>query len=555
MKLRRLSGSADTPKRHISKGLLAVLAVGGIALSLLMARIETQQYRAIERLRIAEAVDASFKRVTDHLTARENLATTVAALFRPPALSAPRPLAQFGAKILPLAPDATAVGWLPEIAPIQAVLVLRSMADSGLQNPALRGADGNPLRIQGLDRPLYPVVDVVPDSARKIVGIDAGDFPNRLAAIRQARETRALSRTAPTGLMQDPDASSLIIYAPVFGEDGGFLGIIGFGYRIDDFFRTALGLQRSDNRFAVSVFTRNVDQPIFAMSLSGDATPPDRGDKKTIIERKINFAGDELKFVYSVGRNLTREGLLHGAWVAAAGFCLTGAAVLLLGFMASRAATLAEEVASRRSAEDRLKILIHELNHRVRNVMTVAQAVVRLSFTSGYSLADVQKTCEGRLQALSNAMTLLTASDWRSVGLRQLMSEDIIPFAERINVDGPDIYLRPRAAQTFALLLYELATNAAKHGALSVPQGKVHLSWKIDRSGEEPLFHLTWQEAGGPVVAAPTRRGFGELLVRRIAPRDVAGRSTVSYDSQGFHYELEAPLKELIDPKSDKPGA
>jgi two-component sensor histidine kinase/CHASE1-domain containing sensor protein len=547
MKLRHLSASADTPKGRIPKGLLTALAVGGIALSLFMARIETQQYRAIERLRIAEAVDASFNRVTDHLTARENLATTVAALFRPPALSAPRPLTQLGAKILALAPDAAVVGWLPEIAPVQADLVLRSMADSGLQNPVLRSADGNPLQIWKLDRPLYPVVDVVPESLRKIVGIDAGDFPNRLAAIRHAKETRALSRTAPTQLMGDTEGSSLIIYAPVFGEDGGFLGVIGFGYRVDDFFRTALGLQRSDNRFAVSVFTRNTNQPIFAISLSADAATPDHGDKETIVERKINFAGDELKFVYSVGRNLTREGLVHGAWVAAAGFCLTAAAILLLGFMANRAATLAQEVASRRSAEDRLKILIHELNHRVRNVMTVAQAVVRLSFTSGYSLADVQKTCEGRLQALSNAMTLLTASDWRSVGLRQLMSEDIIPFAERINVNGPDIYLRPRAAQTFALLLYELATNAAKHGALSVPQGKVHLSWKIDRSDEEPLFHLSWQEVGGPAVSAPTRRGFGELLVRRIAPRDVAGRSTVSYDAQGFHYELEAPLKELIE--------
>jgi two-component sensor histidine kinase len=276
--------------------------------------------------------------------------------------------------------------------------------------------------------------------------------------------------------------------------------------------------------------------------------------KPTTIERKSNFAGQELRFVYLVPRDFSREGLLHGIWVAVAGFCLTGAAILLLGFMASRAAALSQEVASRRSAEDRLKIVIHELNHRVRNVMTVAQAVVRLSFTSGYSLVDVQKTCEGRLQALSNAMTLLTASDWRSVGLRQLISEDIIPFAERINISGPDIEMRPRAAQTFALLLYELATNAAKHGALSVPQGQVELSWTIDRSGDEPMFRLTWREIGGPAVTPPTRRGFGELLVRRIAPRDVAGRSTVNYDSQGLHYELEAPLKELIDAKAGKPA-
>jgi len=546
MSLRRISGLADMPK-----GLLALLAAAGIALSLLMARIEMQQYRALERLRIGEAVDAHFTRVTDHLASRENLASTVAALFRPPALSTPRPLAQFGEKILALAPDVAAVGWIPEIAPVQIADVLQSLAASGLSRPVLRGADGKPVVTEGLDRPLYPIVDVVPAQARSIVGIDAGAFPNRLEAIRQARASRALSRTAPSRLIQSPETDAFLLFAPVFAEDGGFLGVIGFGYRIDDFFRAALASRPGDNRFAVAVFAAQATQPLFTLSAQRE-TDAAQADSRTatVIERKIGFAGQDLRFVYTVGRDLAREGLVHAAWVATAGFCLTGAAILLLGFMASRAATLALEVASRRSAEDRLKILIHELNHRVRNVMTVAQAIVRLSFTSGYSLDDVQKTCEGRLQALSNAMTLLTASDWRSIGLRKLIAEDIVPFAERIDVSGPDIALRPRAAQTFALLFYELATNAAKHGALSMPQGEVRLSWTIMRSGEEePLFRLVWQERGGPAVTAPARRGFGELLVRRIAPRDVAGRSTVDYDSKGFRYELEAPLKELVDQK------
>jgi two-component sensor histidine kinase len=191
----------------------------------------------------------------------------------------------------------------------------------------------------------------------------------------------------------------------------------------------------------------------------------------------------------------------------------------------------------------------------VRNVLSVVQAVVRLSFTPGYSLADVQKTCEGRLQALANAMSLLTASDWRSVSFRNLISEDIIPFADRIDTQGPDIALRPRAAQTFALLLYELAINAAKHGALSVPLGKVTLDWQVDRAASPPAFRLRWREAGGPPVGAPTRRGFGELLVRRIAPRDVSGHAKIDYEPQGFSYELDAALSEIeYDPqKPEKP--
>ena len=224
--------------------------------------------------------------------------------------------------------------------------------------------------------------------------------------------------------------------------------------------------------------------------------------------------------------------------------------MLLIGYHSNRAAALSDEVAQRRSAEERLKVLIHELNHRVRNVMSVAQAVVRLSFTPGLSLAEIQKTCEGRLQALAQAMSMLTASDWRSVGLLSLMSEEILPFAGRIEIDGPDIALRARSAQTFALLFYELATNAAKHGALSVPDGTVKLQWQIDNLGSDPVFHLRWKESGGPTVETPSARGFGELLVRRIAPRDVAGKSEVRYEPAGFEYELEAPLRELIDLKS-----
>ena len=131
-----------------------------------------------------------------------------------------------------------------------------------------------------------------------------------------------------------------------------------------------------------------------------------------------------------------------------------------------------------------------------------------------------------------------------------------MPVCGGLAFPGPDIPLKPRSAQTFSLLLYELATNAAKHGAFSVPDGKVFLDWTIDRSGAEPVFRLSWREAEGPKIAQPTRRGFGELLVRRIAPRDVAGRGTVSYQAGGFSYELEAPLREVMyDPQASPQAA
>ncbi|MGE3991470.1 sensor histidine kinase [Pseudorhodoplanes sp.] len=540
----RLRESLNLPQRTISQALLILLTVGGVLLSIYAAREESQQYRALERLRIGEIVDLHFAAVSEHLLERANLAKTVSRFFIPPPLTAPSPLGTFGARALGLAPDLATIGWLPQVDAADAEQVLQSLRASDAPNPTLRSADGLPIDPSKLDRPMFPVVDVEPEHNRFVMGVDAGSFPGRLAAILNARRTHEVTRTRPLRLVQAPASNALLLYAPIFDTRDRFLGVMGFGFKVEELFQTALANAKGPDGTAISVYSHGSEEPLFRLASGIEAQRP------TLFERKMDFGQGELKFVYAVPRDLQREGFRRGLWMAGAGIAVTLAAVLFFGFIANRAAVLSDEVASRKSAEDRLKVLIHELNHRVRNVMAVAQAVVRLSFTPGLSLTEIQRTCEGRLQALAKAMSILTASDWKSVSLRSLVSEDILPFAGRIEMEGPDIALRARSAQTFALLFYELATNAAKHGALSVPEGRVTLQWRIDNLGSDPVFHLHWKESGGPVVEAPVRRGFGELLVRRIAPRDMGGKSEVRYEPAGFEYELEAPLRELIDTKS-----
>ena len=536
----------DMRQRLALRILLALLAICGVVLSIYIAREESRQYRTLERLRIGENIDAHFVAVSEHILARASLAKAVSRFFVPPPLDQAYPLSKFGNQALSLASDLTTFGWLPEVEPAHADEALKSLADSGVSAPAFRGPDGKIVDPEKLDRPLYPIIDIAPTRNRFVLGVDAGSFPDRLLAIRRAKETREVTRTRPLRLVQSPEASALLLYAPIFGENGGFLGVMGFGFKIDEFFKAALATAKVPAGATVNVYSHDIEEPLFSLR-PGGSSRNQSVKRQTYFERKMDFGRSDLTFIYAVPRDLAREAFLHGLWVVALGLAVTGGAVALVGYVSNRAAALSDEVSQRRSAEERLKVLIHELNHRVRNVMSVAQAVVRLSFTPGLSLSDIQKTCEGRLQALAQAMSMLTASDWRSVGLLSLMSEEIIPFAGRIQVDGPDIALRARSAQTFALLFYELATNAAKHGALSVPGGTVNLSWHIDNLGSDPVFHLLWKESGGPKVEAPQRRGFGELLVRRIAPRDVAGKSQVRYDAAGFEYELEAPLRELID--------
>src|SRR5262249_32357351 len=183
--------------------------------------------------------------------------------------------------------------------------------------------------------------------------------------------------------------------------------------------------------------------------------PTGRLDPPGSIDRTAEFGGRKLHFVYASIHDLVSEAHWHGLWVGLGGLFLTACPVFLLRLTANRATRLAREVSSRRSAEERLKGLIHELNHRVRNVMAVAQSIVRLSFAPGHDLSEAQAICEGRLRALASALSLLTNSDWSSVSLRQLASGEHLPFADRIHVTGPDLALKPRSAQTFAVLLYE----------------------------------------------------------------------------------------------------
>ncbi len=541
-----LRDSKTFQQRVMPRVLLALLTLAGVLLSVHIARQEVRQYRTVERLRIGETIDIHFAAVSEHILARSNLAKTVARFFVPPPLTTPRALGSFGDRALGLAPDLMTVGWLPEVDTAQAADALHALEASGIENPQFRGPGGKPIDPSTLKRPMFPIVDIAPERNRSVLGTDAGAFQERLQAILQAKKSHEITRTRPLILVQAPDVRAILLYAPIHAENGSFLGVMGFGFPIDRFFRNALSAGRAPKYATISIFSHDLPEPLYraAPAITGSSAIP---QPRAVFERKMDFGNSELRFVYSVPRDLSREGFIRGLWMASAGLALTCAAVLLLGFIWNRANALSEEVASRRSAEDRLKVLIHELNHRVRNVMAVAQAVVRLSFTPGLSLSEIQKTAEGRLQALARALSLLTASDWKSLSLQSLISEEIIPFAGRIVMDGPDIALRSRAAQTFALLFYELATNAAKHGALSVPEGKVDLSWRIDNLGGDPIFHLYWKESGGPPVDTPSRRGFGELLVRRIAPRDVAGKSQVRYEASGFEYELEAPLRELID--------
>jgi CHASE1-domain containing sensor protein len=243
---------------RLSSAVLVLLGLVGVLISAFLARREAEQYEALERLHIAQAVDTHFSAVQDHLALRENLANVVAALFIPPPLGTPRALGNFGIQVISLVPDIATAGWLPEVDKSRAVEALKALADSGVENPRFVDGNGQTIAPERLNRPLYPIMDIAPEKNRFVLGVDAGAFPDRLEAIRRARERRSVAGTAPLRLVQAPESTALLLYAPVYAHDGGFIGVLGFGYQVEKLLLSALSVPAPRPDFDIRVFTVNI---------------------------------------------------------------------------------------------------------------------------------------------------------------------------------------------------------------------------------------------------------------------------------------------------------
>lgn len=197
-----------------------------------------------------------------------------------------------------------------------------------------------------------------------------------------------------------------------------------------------------------------------------------------------------------------------------------------------------EEVA----AEERQRLLINELNHRVKNTLAIVQGLAQQSFGK---LGDGRfQVFTSRLAALSGAHNLLTAATWESADLRELVYSSLDATAglqvARCRLAGPPVTLPPPLVLSLAMIVHELSTNAIKYGALSVPTGHVEITWSVRQADEGVVLMLEWSEMGGPPVATPEREGFGTRLIRRGLSGQ--GEAELSYRPEGVHCRIEARL-------------
>ena len=195
-----------------------------------------------------------------------------------------------------------------------------------------------------------------------------------------------------------------------------------------------------------------------------------------------------------------------------------------------------------RSAE-RQKLMIDELNHRVKNTLATIQSIAVQTARSHADPATFAESFQARLMALSHTHNLLTRSHWEGADLDAILQHETEAHgSHRVTLNGPPVALEPAAALSLGMIFHELATNAAKYGALSALEGRVMVDWAVvDQT--RPALRLSWREIGGPPVAPPERRGFGSRLIERNVRHDLAGEVKLAYASDGFSAEFSVPLQ------------
>jgi PAS domain S-box-containing protein len=202
------------------------------------------------------------------------------------------------------------------------------------------------------------------------------------------------------------------------------------------------------------------------------------------------------------------------------------------------------DVTQRVLATQQQRLLLDEINHRVKNTLAIVQALVAQTLKTTTSPAVFADRLQARLAALSHSHNLLTASQWSGVELKSLLLQELSHYGEgRLSIDGPLTILSPRRTVNLGLVFHEMATNAAKYGALSVPEGRLEVGWSIDRAASPARLKIDWIESNGPPVHAPAQSGFGSRLIERTMRSKPDSFYDIQYLPEGLRATFDMPLE------------
>lgn len=306
-------------------------------------------------------------------------------------------------------------------------------------------------------------------------------------------------------------------------------------------------LRANESICAITGFDR---EELLAGKLFTHTHPDDIDSDREAFRKQV--AG-ELKFYSVEKRFIRKDGRV--VWLSVRSSPVTAGDGHLLYVV-----RVVQDITERKASERRQKLLIDELNHRVKNTLATVQSLASQTARGAPTPAAFREGFEGRLIALSKAHDQLTAHHWENADLRDLLSGSLAPYAgaapDRLVLRGEDIVLRPRAVLTLAMAFHELTTNAAKYGALSAPGGRIEVRWQPVRGARDgrPELRIDWVEQGGPAVVEPRRRGFGSKLIEGSIVAELGGSARLAFESTGLRCEIAIPLAAATEDHTEPSG-
>jgi PAS domain S-box-containing protein len=418
-------------------------------------------------------------------------------------------------------------------------------------------------------------------ASSKFYAVDGRPLPQ--SKLAQVLETGRAVRDEEV-LIEREDGSRIVLLInidPLTDEHGEMIGVVNCFQDISELKRIHEALDRSqrelreqeqrlaatyehaaigiveidaDGRFlrvneAICAITGLSREELLGWTLFGRTHPDDRRLDEDLYRRQV--AGElgtytvEKRFVRKDGRTI---------WIAVRSSAVRDTEGRFL-----YGVRVVQDVTERKASEERQKLLIDELNHRVKNTLATVQSLAAQTAHAAGSHKAFQQAFEGRLIALGRAHDQLTARHWENADLKDILAAIAAPYetggAKQIVVDGDSVTLTPRAALTLAMAFHELATNAAKYGALSVPTGRIDVHWDMTfgLSRKPDQLRIDWCEQGGPAVAPPTRRGFGTKFIETSIAFELGGSARIRFEEAGVCCTMRLKLGAEAATKTTSP--
>lgn len=528
--------------------IIVLLAFIGVGLSGFAAYRVHDQELAIENIALARGVDIHASLVQERLTERELLARVAAGLFRSPTVMKADMLKPLRASIYAFKTDFVIATWIARLQPSEFAGAAVDLGAAGYRNPTIRNYDDTPLDDDARAKPLDVLMDLEPRNS-----VTEGFAGRALNASRVMGPTIARADSEgrpvasdPTPLLRENGPLGVVLITPVVPEGSSTAaGFVSFSYELGSLMlandeMSMFSVALKDPRVPDGEIVADEDGNVRARALVAN------GPSLTIL-RTVSFGGRDWSLGYYPKMDTDLRARRTALFVGGVGLALTAIICGMFAYVSYSNIRLRREVETRIGFERRLNDVIDELNHRVKNILAVIQSIVTRTLRHGSDMDSARDLLIGRIHAMSHVVSLLSESQWQGVPLKGLFEARAIPHADRIATEGPDISVSSRAAQSLALLFFELASHSDEGLSLVGKHPNIVAHWEITSGEAGEQFYFRWEEFN---TSEKTRRGdsdFGVVLLDRVAPEALGGKAKRYFTEVSYVYELTAPLDTVID--------